>query len=465
MTEFTLNIIVELIIMKNKSCILLVFSTFVVICLLPLPVRHSLSVAPKQKSVVWQNAQQIVQTKPGMFYYVWYLRPKVAAANGQAFVVWQDFNLSSLDKMVFFSSFDGTEWHSPILLNEEVCCHEYPDIAAENEHIHVVWASGKQPDGDKDFVYRHYDGTTWLPVINISFKDEDDPFFYGAPHIAVEQNQLHLVWWARKSISDPTILFYQQFDGTAWQLPVQIGLTNQSSEGIGHPALTVVEGTVHVVWAQEKPTHGIYYQRFDGHSWQPPELISSFGLSPAIATSKDSVHVVWEVARGAQREFDIYYRRFNGSAWESPLGLSPKGSETFEEKHLPAIVERQGRLYVVWFDFFLTAEGKYNVYGGAIMFCHHDGTTWYPEEKLQEAIRQEAGYPTLAGDSTSLHLVWVNRDVTGEVSGIFYREGIIQVEAISETSELVSVSEGNFWVMVLIPLFLHLIKRRKKKPP
>ena len=469
MPEFMLTIIVELIVMKNMNRTLLLFSLFVVFYFILLPVRHSLSVPPIQRAVEWQDAQQIVQMEPGMFHYVWYLRPKVAAANGQAFVVWQDFNLSSLDKRVWFSSFDGTEWHLPILLNEEVCCHEYPDIAVENEHIHVVWASGKQPVGDyKDFMYRHYDGTTWFPVINISFKDEDDPFFYGGPHIAVEQDQLHLVWWARKSISDPTILFYQHFNGTVWQPRVQIGLTNQSSEGIGRPALTVVEGTIHVVWAQEKPTYGIYYQQFDGLSWQSPELISSFGLNPSVSAGKDSVHVVWEVARGAQREFDIYYRRFYGGVWESPLGLSSKGPETLEENHLPAIVERQGRLYVVWFDFFLTAEGKYNVYGGAIMFCHHDGTTWYPEEKLQEAIRQEAGYPTLAGDSTSLHLVWVNRDVSGEVSGIFYRKGIIQGgttgKDVPSVEEDFSLGTGKIIAIVsLVPTTLYEFKRRTKR--
>ncbi len=444
---------------------LLVFSMFVVLGLLPLIGSHSLSLSFKQRAIVWQDAQHIVQLEPGNFHFAWYLHPKVVAANGQVYVVWQDLNMSSLDKMVFFSSFDGTEWYSPIPLDLNTSCTPNPDIAVEKGHIHVVWNSSDHPNGDIDIVYRHYDGSTWLPVINVSFEDEDDPFIDGGPHIALEQNQLHLVWWARKSISDPTILFYQHFDGTAWQPPVHIGLTNQSSEGIGSLALTVVEGTVHVVWAQEKPTYGIYYQRFDGHSWQPPELISSFGLNPAVAAGKDGVHVVWEVARGAQREFDIYYRRFHRSVWESPLGLSPKGPDILEENHLPAIVEQQGRLYVVWFDQFLTAEGKRDIFGGAIMFCYYDGTTWHPEEKLQEEIWMKAGYPTLAVDSTSLHLVWVDLDKTGEVSYIFYREGIIQGETISETSEFVSVSEGNLGFMVLIPLILHLIKRRKKKPP
>ncbi|MFQ6127180.1 MAG: hypothetical protein ACE5R6_21610 [Candidatus Heimdallarchaeota archaeon] len=442
---------VELRDMRYLNRPLLVFPMLVVLGLIPLLGSYSLSLSFEPRAVVWQDAQQIVQTEPGMFYYVWYLRPKVAAANGQAFVVWQDFNLSSLDKMVFFSSFDGTEWQSPIPLDLNTSCTPNPDIAAEKGHIYVVWASREQPNGDININYGYYDDTMWLPVIDVGMGG-------NFPKIVAEQNHLHLIWRAGG-------LYYRHFDGTTWQPPVQIGFTNQSSEFIGPPALTVVEGTIHVVWAQEKPTYGIYYQQFNGLSWQPPELISSFGRNPSVSAGKDSVHVVWEVAKGAQREFDIYYRRFHGSAWESPLGLSPKGSETFEEKHLPAIVERQGRLYVVWFDFFLTAEGKHNVYGGAIMFCHYDGTTWFPEEILQEEIRQEAGYPTLAVDSTSLHLVWVNRDVTGEVSGIFYREGIIQVESISETSEFVSVSEGILCFTVLVPLILHLIKRRKKKPP
>ena len=486
-----LTIIVELIVMKNMNRNLLLFSTFVVFCLILLPVGHSLSVSPIQRAVEWQDVQLVSETGLGHYH-----NPQIVVANGQCYAVWEHVISLSVNHKILFSSFNGKKWASSVQLNTDESLHKDPSVAVENERVHVVWARRAPGENYTSLVYRYFDGITWIPNIRVGIEEEGSSLAAWHPRIVAERNRLHLVWIVGKT--HRSSIYYRHFDGTTWQPPVEIGLTNSSSIQ-EEPSLVVANGKIHVVWTEyhyKYPARNhIFYQHFDREKWHPPELISSFGEQPDIAVQGDSVHVVWAVDKleqdevWEQHEFDIYYRRFDGRTWQPPYGLSPKPSDKtavllVRFQHRPNIVAQHGQLYATWLEYILTNEGQLGLNAGLIILRHYDGTTWQPEERVQQGIKTEygnpAGYPILAGDSTALHLVWLDLDETFRYSKLYHRFSIIEVKSSrTETSEHVTsdkatttVDEGlfvpsreNIIVIVAFATSLYGFKHHLKKKP
>jgi len=445
------------------------------VSLVALIVGFSLVGAAASNPITWHPPQTIAQTE------IDYVNPQIAVANGQAFIVWEHVIKGLVRHCILFSSFDGTEWHPPVPLSGNETANRFPSIAVESERIHVVWSFIDSDEGDMDIIYRLFDGTTWLPETKIGLTD---PIEEWESQIVADGNQLHLVWRAMERNPWRGILYYRHFDGETWQPPVEIGLANSSNNQV-RPALAAVNGTVHVVWEAFDPESipvGIFYQQFDGEKWHPPELISpsgylgSFG-NPALAVNGRTVHVVWEVqglsgsAIWEQHEFDIYYRQYDGTSWQALQGVSPIGAYLgFEEHHQPAIVAQSGQLCVAWLDFntqYAETAARLD-FPYAIMCRQFDGTTWQPESIVQEEVSHRKEL-TLAGDLDALHVAWTNYYVeqVGQPKpsgvGLYHCVGTIRAEAGDGAGGFVPGGEGLVATAALVITALYGFKHRSKR--
>ena len=80
--------------------------------------------------------------------------------------------------------------------------------------------------------------------------------------IAVENGKVYVIYEHLANPSD-TELYYRNFNGTAWQSPMEIS-TDKTTEYQERPDIALQNGIVHVVWAEGLwgDEYDIYYRRF-----------------------------------------------------------------------------------------------------------------------------------------------------------------------------------------------------------
>ncbi|MFQ6106117.1 MAG: hypothetical protein ACE5QF_00810 [Thermoplasmata archaeon] len=238
------------------------------------------------------------------------LEPEIAVQDGQVHVVWANIEVSGPG--LFHAVFNGTAWQ-PI---EEVTADIWSDmahdasIALDGDEVHLTWSDKR--DGDYDIIYRHFNGTEWEPEIEISSDSTTED--QGAPSIGFDGGRLHVAW-RDKGDGDPDI-YYRQYNGTTWLPEVEIS-ADSGLDFQGYPNLAVHGENVHVVWQVGENNIcfmvddcDIHYAHYDGTTWHPEEDISNdVGFEnqshPNIATNGDVVSVVWQDQ--ADGDWDIYY--------------------------------------------------------------------------------------------------------------------------------------------------------------
>ncbi|MCK4443472.1 MAG: hypothetical protein KAW09_02945, partial [Thermoplasmata archaeon] len=273
--------------------------------------------------------------------------PSIAADGGQAHVLWTD--QGGADEDIYHRHFDGIAWQPEEEISTDAGT-EYqraPAIAVAGDRAHAVWFDSG--DGDVDIYYRYFDGTIWQPEVEISNDAGNENQW--TPSIAVDGNEVHIVWEDQGGGGDPDI-HYRHFDGIAWQPEIEIS-TDVASELQVDPSIAVDSGRVHVVWQDDGDgDYDIYYRHFDGIAWQNEVEISLDSgwedqKEPSITVEGDEVHVVWtDQGDGDQ---DIYYRFFNGTGWEQELEIST--DVTSENQNTPSISVLDGAAHVVWVDY------------------------------------------------------------------------------------------------------------------
>jgi hypothetical protein len=233
--------------------------------------------------------------------------PDIAVNGSQVHVVWTN---RSGNADVDYRRFNGTAWE-PIL---EISYDPFPahqggsSVAVCGDRLHVVWTDWKT--GLQDIYYRHFNGTAWEPEQKISTDIAAEQ--QRSPHVAAYGDQVHVTWVDLKDGDDD--IYYRHFNGTAWEPEIEISMDAMGGFQT-EPEIAVNGDEVHIVWTvySGSPSEGdIYYRHFNGTAWEPLEEISvdiateSQG-APGVAVSADHVHVVWnDLGDG---DSDVFYRR------------------------------------------------------------------------------------------------------------------------------------------------------------
>jgi hypothetical protein len=337
------------------------------------------------------------------------LTPSIAVSGSEVHVVWPDQEDGDWD--IYYKHFDGMSWQLEREISSDAGTENQtgPSIAVDGDKLHVAWAD--EGDGDPDIYYRHFDGATWQPEQEISsdIGTEDQ----AGASIAAEGGKVYVVWqdWGGSDID----IYYRHFDGTTWQPELEIS-TDSGTEWQVNPSIAVDSNKAHVVWGdREGGDWDILYRQFDGTTWQAEQEISTDvggedQYLPSIAVNGSKLYVAW--SDGEDGDFDIYYRHFDGATWLPELEISSDSGT--ELQTYPSIATDSDDVHVVWHDL---GDGDKDLY-----YRQFDGATWQPEQEISSDIGMEnQTIPKIAADVGKVHVVW--QDMGDGDWDIYYRTG------------------------------------------
>ncbi|TET89898.1 MAG: hypothetical protein E3J35_08490 [Methanomassiliicoccales archaeon] len=365
-------------------------------------------------SVVWSPEEEI-STDFGTENQIY---PSIAAEGGRVHIVWQDEGDGDAD--IMHRLFNGVSWQpeeeiSTDVLNED---QGWPRIALEGDEPHVVWAD--EGDGDPDVYYRHFNGTSWEPEMEISTDSGNE--VNAVPSIAVENGEVHIVWHD-ESDGDSDI-YYRHFNGSDWEPELEIS-SDLGTENQTFPAIAVENGRIHVVWMNRADgDFDIYYRLHDGIDWQPEEEISVDTESetqgnPRIAAEAGDVHAVWSFS-SLTGDVHIYHRHFDGSVWLPERMVNVERVGTFDFQFWPDVAVDMGKAYVVWQDGQVLVDFPFAENDIHLRVLH--GDEWTPEMEVSSDIGTEMqAHASVAVENGTAYMVW--QDMGDDDSDIYFRRG------------------------------------------
>ncbi|UCD92247.1 MAG: Ig-like domain-containing protein [Methanobacteriota archaeon] len=334
--------------------------------------------------------------------------PSLAAENGKVHVAWQDQGDGDYD--IYYRHFDGVGWQPEVEISTDAGIENQNgvSIASNGSDVHVVWTD--YGGGDGDIHYRHYDGLSWQPEIELSTDAAAEPQL--RPSISAYGNEVYVVWLDAED--GDWDVYYRRFDGVSWQAEQEIS-SDAATETQDEPSIAAEGGRVHAVWTDYGDgDRDIYYRFNDGSIWQAEQEISSdLGVEnqddPSIAAEDGKAYVAWFDT--GNKDADIYYRHFNGTGWETEVRLSYDPSTGFQYE--PSLSVQGNTVHAVWHD---NNDGDYD-----IKHRYFDGTDWQPEFEISSDFAGEAQFdPAVATDGTRVHVVW--QDALDGDYDIFYRQ-------------------------------------------
>lgn len=199
--------------------------------------------------------------------------PCVAVGGGRVYAVWTDAGGGDTD--IVMRVHDGMSWGAITEVSQDATNEpqDEPDMTYDSGKLHVVW-QGIQ-GADKDIFHRSWDGTSFSAIQEISIDGGVE--FQDIPSVAAEFGRIHTVW-ADRGDGDWDIV-YRQFDGSSW-LPIEDVSTDGGTENQWNPYVATDNGVVHVVWEdQGDGDQDIFYRRgFEAPSADntPPDIFDVF---------------------------------------------------------------------------------------------------------------------------------------------------------------------------------------------
>jgi Neuraminidase (sialidase) len=161
--------------------------------------------------------------------------------------------------------------------------------------------------------------------------------------------------------------------------------------------------TVHVVWTDTRDgNYEIYYKRSTdgGSNWSTDFRLTNNTANSqyaSIAVSGKYVHIVYEDSRTGNAK--IYYRRSTngGASWEPDRQLTNDTNVSI----FPSIAASGQILHVVWYD---NRDGNFEIY---YKRSATGGTSWTADTRLTYNI-SESSYPSISISGSIVVVVWLD---------------------------------------------------------
>ena len=341
--------------MKNLSnIIILKYFTFIIATFLLV-----LSANATEPNIIWSDEIWFTNTYSG--YH------DIAAYENNVHVVWSDL----LESGPYFRLKYKKSINSGETWMEDVILANYQDPWQRLEHsidvyqysIHIVWAENR--GGISNIYYKgsHDNGKTWCEEINLSNSNLQSV----RPDIAVNENGLHVVWEEIRESYDIRIFYKQSIDGgSTWANTVELC----PSSFVDSPAIAVNKDIIHVAYKNRHHdttplgTSGdIFYLRSsdNGNTWSSPELLATFYgygyplYKPGLAASKNNVHLVWFSNINQINDSDIFHLMSSdkGLTWSDPVFISDNSISLH-----PIVSLYSDKICIAWIDSLYQAPGS-----------------------------------------------------------------------------------------------------------
>ncbi len=216
-----------------------------------------------------------------------------------------EINLS----IVYGKSIDnGVSWETGDI---STGCKKTQPAIAVNNYIHAIWTDWREGNLNPEIYYSKcpIEGDNWSEQELVSARDTT-----WLPDITANNNYIHVVWADNRNTGNFEI-YYKRCDHGIWGNNVR--LTNIAGSS-SFPATALYGNNVYLVWQDDRTDNpGVYYKKStdNGTSWQSEINIAPTGKHPDIAVDANGIYVVYD------KDNEIYYRQYIVS-WESPVQIT-----------------------------------------------------------------------------------------------------------------------------------------------
>jgi hypothetical protein len=283
----------------------------------------------------------------------YYHNPAITVEGSNVYVVWDD-QLSNGEIYLKQSHDGGTTWTPRQGLTWRDSDSLTPDVAVNGSNIYVVWReSTLSHNGWAIYLKKSDDGgSTWL------YKNLSGWRHLEAPKISVDGANVYVVWQASYGYSGG-VSFIKSIDGGATWETVQTLDDTASGFFYSEPAMAVNGQNIYVVWSRQvtQTNNDIFLRKSTdgGISWETEKRLSQtpkLSLKPAVAVNGQNIYVVWQENNS---EIHFIQSTDGGVTWEAQKRLTWTAGSSLS----PKIVVQGTIIYVVWQDY---TRGNYEIF-------------------------------------------------------------------------------------------------------
>lgn len=311
--------------------------------------------------------------------------PRIAAAQGRVFVVWED-QRAGLSQIRFNRSLDrGGQW----LAADRRLDGALPadgsslevDVTAQGAHVYVVWQDNRNGAWDVYFNRSLDAGDTWLAAdvrLDTDGPGESDSVL---PRIAARGDEVWVVWQDERD-GEPDIRLNRSVDAGATWLEGDVRLDTDAPGDAAslRPRIGASADVVAVIWQDARD--GAYDIRANASSdggltffaedrrvdTDAPGADDSTRCELAVRGA--SVYAVWEDERFGLPDVLLNVSADGGATWnasESRVNASPPGATRAIQ---PQVALSDGHVFVTWAD---DRQGAFDVLLGT---SDDEGVSW-----------------------------------------------------------------------------------------
>ncbi len=328
--------------------------------------------------------------------------------NGKSYVIWTDYQTSSI-RYVCFNTNKSGQWATsqditPIYSGIDDV--GFPDFGVSSEgtcHMALHDLYG----GNNEILYREYTND-WSSETNLSTSEGGSA--YATLDISPTDRYIYVVWMDATVQEFDMMYRYRDPDTKQWGIIDTIPLLYG---GQYLPSLTIDgKGTAHLVWIT-RPGGGstVWYAKNpeprNNAKWTAPILLATTGVNwsypKIVSDNAGDVYVVW--LDGSTGNLEIFFRRTINQIWQPAENISQ--SQEISEGGSIAVNRNTGEFYIAWQE---------NV----------EGTNWeaylkaYEQEKPGEArkwssIKNISNSPTTSGEPSvcvgedgNIHIAYID---------------------------------------------------------
>lgn len=316
---------------------------------------------------------------------------------------------------ILFSGILSSQWLADVRLtnNPSYTSTYYNNawsIAANGNSVHTVFTDLR--DGNNEIYYKRSTdaGTSWGSDTRITNNSSAS----WNTSLAVSSQTVHVIWIDNRDGNNEIYYKRSTDNGTTWGTDIRLTDDAAFSE---FPSITVSGLAVHVVWTDNRDANNeIYYKTSTdgGVTWGSETRLtnnSALSLTPSVAVSGTTVHVVWRDNRDGN--YEIYYKRSTngGVSWGTDIRLVNNSFDSGD----PDLTVSGSNVYASWMDI---RDSYWAIY---IKRSTDAGITWSADERVTDNTNQPA-FPNLSASGVNVHLVWQDyRDGNNE---IYYKRSI-----------------------------------------
>jgi len=339
------------------------------------------------------------------------------------------------------------EWSEDLrLTNSGIFPAMYPDIAVNENVIHVVWENSS--GNDEIFYRRSADlGYTWKNEIQISHSGGSE--LATCPSIAVNGSNVYITWEDSRNSGKPEIYFKKSSDyGQTWSEDKL--LSQKDSQWSCKPSIAAWEDNVYVVWYNDTDpsvdtSYEVTYCNSSdcGETWWPEQQLtpsnSKSSLPAGIAVNDTNIHIIFSDYYGGRFE-TRYLRSIDGGVSWDPLKNISKVNDGWNSDAY-GIAINNSHLHVVWRN--EQDEGILEVY---YKKSDDNGDTWGEEKRLSPKDNEVSEQPAISIDGDYVHVIYRDeRDHCGTYSSsdeIYYNSSTDGGNTWQISSDRLTVAEN-----------------------